>query len=72
MSDECEELLLEVVCQACMLPDRTLDSMALRSYADAIRYLEKKGKVKILKDAGRRVIAVEVMRDEGITREDKR
>ena len=52
------ELLCDVINQACLQSDnKTLDSMALSSYADAMRYLADKGKLKIKKEAGRRVIA---------------
>lgn len=55
--DSCLELLCDVVNQACLQSDgKTLDSMALSSYADALRFLMKKDKVKIRTDWGRRVI----------------
>lgn len=62
MDDECLDLLIDVVNQACSHRDcphdeEYLDTMALSAYADAIRYLAKRGKVTIITDHGRRVIA---------------
>lgn len=61
-SSEVDDLLLEVIIQACSIRDCPhseyyLDSMALSAYADAMRYLNKKGSIKIISEAGRRVIA---------------
>ena len=55
-------LIIDLVNQACSTrdcehSDYYLDSMALTVYADAIRYLAKKGAVHIVSDIGRRVIA---------------
>ena len=64
MSDETMDILIEVVNQACYMKEtidgkeiECLDSCALSSYADALRYLESKGKVKIISQYGRRIIA---------------
>lgn len=56
--NEAEELLADVVNQACALSDGTLDSMALSSFADAMRYLAKLGVFQIKREAGKRVIGV--------------
>ena len=59
--DECIDLLFEVVYQECAVHpfgvQDCLDSMAMRTYADAMRYLAKHGKLMITKEAGRRVFA---------------
>ena len=59
--NECLDLLFEVVYQACAVPpygvDDCLDSMAMRTYADAMHYLAKCGRLKITKEVGRRVFA---------------
>lgn len=62
MTDECLDVLCEVVNQACYTESDSdmgvhLDSMALSSYADALIYLEKRGRVEILLHEGRRIIA---------------
>lgn len=63
--ENCLDLLMEVVNQACGVNDTDadmgyhLDSMALSTYADALRYLERQGKVEILLQQGKRVIARE-------------
>lgn len=59
---EDEDLLLEVILQACGKRDCPhsewyLDSMALSTYADAIRFLAKRKRVEIINEGGRRVIA---------------
>lgn len=59
--NECREILTSVVCQACYIEEKKpLDSMAISAYAEGLRYLERIGKVKILSQHGRRVIAEEV------------
>ena len=62
--EELLEALMDVVNQACGQsdyageePDYWLDSGCLSSYADAIRLLEKHGKVTIEKQYGRAVVA---------------
>lgn len=60
---ECIELLEDTIVQCCT--DESvkngstprLDSMALSSYADSLRYLAKHGRVSIISEYGRRVIA---------------
>lgn len=57
-ADEIErlrELVLDLTAQACER-DGELDSMAISTYADAMRYLADLGWVTIDKQAGRRVI----------------
>jgi len=61
---ECLETLMDVVNQACSVRDCEhspyyLDSMALSSYADALRYLERHGMVEVTSSGGRRVIGKE-------------
>jgi hypothetical protein len=58
---ECREFLLDVVNQACQMSNGMLDSMALSSYAEALRYLAKHGLVEIKSEYGRRVIATVVV-----------
>jgi len=53
--DLANSLLLDVIIQATTY-DGELDSMALTSYADAMRYLGKIGLIKIDREFGRRVI----------------
>ena len=59
--NDCLDLLFEMVYQACAVHpygvDDCLDSMALRTYADAMHYLAKCGRLKITKEVGRRVFA---------------
>ena len=58
---ECLDLLFEMVYQACAVHpygvEDCLDSMALRTNVDAMKYLAKHGKLKITKEVGRRVFA---------------
>jgi hypothetical protein len=52
------ETLLEMVCQACYTHGSSdLDSMALTSYAGAMRLLAERGMLVIDSEHGRRVIA---------------
>jgi hypothetical protein len=67
--DECVDIIEDLVNQDCLLPaegDRPamLDSMALSTYADAIRFLAKEGRVQITHEYGRRVIAVFPMKEQ--------
>ena len=60
--EDCEELLELVedfVCQGCSMDKegRVFDSMALSTYAYALRLLARFGKVKIIREYGDRVIA---------------
>ena len=59
--NECFDLLFEMVYQACAVHpygvEDCLDSMALRTNVDAMKYLAKHGKLKITKEGGRRVFA---------------
>jgi len=54
------DTLYDVITQACLLPAGSYDSMALSAYADGIRVLAKAGRLVIVKDDGRRVIAERV------------
>jgi len=61
------DTLADVIQQACSGPgDRwqSLDSMALSAYADGIRLLAEHGRVEVIDEAGRRVIAKWVRSDE--------
>lgn len=54
--DEAIVELMGMVGQHCST-ERGLESMALSSNCDAIKFLEKLGKVKIIKEHGRMIIA---------------
>ena len=60
---ECLDILEDVIVQCCTdesVKDAStprLDSMALSSYADALRFLAKHGRVTIVSEYGKRVIA---------------
>jgi hypothetical protein len=62
--NECIDLLFEMVYQACAVHpygvEDCLDSMALRTNVDAMKYLARHDKLKITKEAGRRVFATVV------------
>ena len=62
--NECLNILEEVVAQGC-LDDKgeKFDSMALYSYADAIRYLAKQDRLVIVSDVGKRVIAKTIKKE---------
>ena len=51
------ESIFDFVLQACSVEDDKLDSMCSSTYADGIKTLAEYGKVKILKERGRRIIA---------------
>ena len=51
------DMLADVIGQACYRDGGLLDSMAISAYADALRLLAEYGRVEIIKDVGRRVIA---------------
>jgi hypothetical protein len=62
---ECLDLLEGMVVQSCSVESTDgvtiktcLDSMCLHSFADALRYLNSKGRVVVTSDVGRRVIAL--------------
>ena len=59
--NEVVEVLCDVINQACGIDDKErtheLDSGALSAYADGIRLLDKLGKVEMVHQAGRRVLA---------------
>jgi hypothetical protein len=63
MDDDEKELLIsfleDAIIDACYYEPDTglLDSMCISSYAEALRYLAKEGRVEIIQDRGRRVIA---------------
>jgi hypothetical protein len=54
---DCQELLFEVLNQACRQDTGEFDSMALSAYADGLRYLAKHNIIDINCEYGRRVIA---------------
>jgi hypothetical protein len=54
--DTAIEELEDMVAQNCTMSDRTLDSCALSSHADAMHFLADMGKLVITAEAGRRVI----------------
>jgi hypothetical protein len=51
------DALDDVLAQACLTDDGTLDSMALSAYADGLHLLAEHGRVVIIQQNGRRVIA---------------
>lgn len=53
---QCRELLSEMVANACTAGG-ILDSMGLAANADALRYLASIGRVEIVSEQGRRVVA---------------
>ena len=53
---EMEDVLVDVVNQACMCESGKLDSMCLSAYADAMRLLAQRGRLLIEKEYGRGVI----------------
>lgn len=61
--DEALELLLEAVRDECLVASFAgpafdhLDSMARSTWADALRLLARSGRVRIVSESGRRVIA---------------
>ena len=62
LRDEAREILLDVIIQATRCDDGELDSMALTSYAVAMRYLAQHGLINIKAECFRRVIATLVQR----------
>ncbi len=52
------DLIAELISQACTTSAGELDSSAISVYADAIRFLAAAGRVEIVSDYGRRVIAI--------------
>lgn len=56
MVTELEDLLIDVLNQACQIDTGELDSMAISAYADGLRYLAKIGVFEIKVDRGKRVI----------------
>lgn len=55
--EELIDALADCVAQSCTTDDGELDSMALSTYADALRLLQKWGRVEVTSEYGRRVIA---------------
>jgi len=51
------ESMLDFILQACSVDGGLLDSMGISTYADGIKTLAEYGKVKILEERGRRIIA---------------
>lgn len=54
---ELQELVMDLVTQACWTSDGSFDSCAISTFAEAMRYLASKGKLKIMYESHRRVIA---------------
>jgi hypothetical protein len=54
---EATDLIAELVGQQCANLDGTLDSMAISTYAEALRFLAKMSRVEITAEHGRRVLA---------------
>ena len=54
---EAREHVEDLTAQGCYYSGDGLDSSAISTYADALRYLASIGRVKITHDAGRRVLA---------------
>lgn len=54
------DILHDVIKTACTDTDDKLDSMAMTSYAEAMRLLAEHGRIKIKSEYGRRVIAENV------------
>ncbi len=59
--NELLDTLQEVTAQACLDFNR-LDSGGISAYADALRILGREGRVRIISDAGKRVVAERVKR----------
>jgi hypothetical protein len=55
--EDCIEILEDVLNQACLCEDGTLDSMALSAYARGLRFLARRGRVKVISEHGRRMTA---------------
>lgn len=64
-TDELLDTLENVLSQACLTDDdegnHIFDSMALSAYADGLRVLAEHGRVDIVNEYGRRVIAIPVV-----------
>ena len=52
-----EDIAEGVIDRACLMEDDTLDSLGTSAYADGLRWLAKRGKIEIVSEHGRRVIA---------------
>jgi len=73
--ENCEHILYRAMEQACQHDDKSdeFDSFALSYYADALRYLAKKGYIKITHQYARRVIAVPTKKGKAVDKiEDER
>ena len=53
---EAEEMVAELVAEACGQADDTVDSMARRTYADALHWLAVRGRCRIRTECGRRIL----------------
>lgn len=53
---ELEDALMDVLSQACSRDYGAIDSCALTAYAAALRLLARRGRFKIEKEVGRRII----------------
>ncbi len=57
MVEELIDVLRDVINQACLMEDGTLDSIGFTANANAMRMLARLGKLEIDSEYGRRVIA---------------
>lgn len=64
-ANELLDILEDVLSQACLTDaedgSRLFDSMAISAYADGLRVLAEHGRVDIVNEYGRRVIAIPVV-----------
>lgn len=58
-----QDTLVDVLNQACQMPDGSIDSCALSAYADGLRLLAKHGRFTITDQFARRVIGTFVTED---------
>jgi hypothetical protein len=56
LNEQLEESMMDMVNQSCVLPDGSIDSMAISTYADAMRFLAERKRLIIDSEGGRRVI----------------
>lgn len=56
--DSATDLIAELISQACTTSAGELDSSGISTYADALRFLAGAGRVEIVREYGRRVIAI--------------
>ena len=56
MTERCIDILEEVIGQACLDEDGNLDSWSLSAYARGLRYLARRGRIRVISEYGRTVI----------------